>query len=225
MTYQYLNYIRKNYKIILLIFITFLLLIKTIYGKGHDKEKEIVDLSNNEAVIKEENNETTEDQFIFVDIKGAVEQPGVYKVDKDKRVVDVINLSGGLKQDADTQFINLSKKLFDEMVIVIYTKEDITDFNKNNQSLCTNDNIENLINDADIQDAKKGGSDEVFEKISLNTASLEQLVTLPKIGEAKAQTIIKYRNDNNGFKSIEELLNVNGIGQAVFEQIKDLVTL
>jgi len=163
--------------------------------------------SNNELVIEEQvlstNNQIIEevmDNEIKVDIKGAVKMPGIYSVSLDKRVNDVINLAGGLLENADTININLSEKVYDEMVIIInYKIDNITD-----------DNV--VVNN-------------INSKISINKANLEQLKTLPGIGESKALAIISYRENVGKFKSIEQLLEVKGIGESIFAKIKENITL
>lgn len=145
-----------------------------------------------------------------VDIKGAVLNPGVYRVSKNSIVNDIIVLAGGLKEDADTSNLNLSKSVSNEMIITVYTKEEINSQKK----------LE-AITEEKNQEAKKEESD----LVSLNTATLEELMTIPGIGEAKAKIIIQYRESCGAFKSIEELKNIKGIGEAVFEKLKAYITL
>lgn len=164
------------------------------------------------------------DDKIKVEIKGAVNNPGVYELETGKRVEDVIKLSGGLKKDADVSNTNLSKNLVDEMVIIIYTKDEINSMTTGNTTIkyidkeCICPVIEN---NSCISDAVTNFEviEEVSDKISLNKATLEELMTLKGIGESKAKSIIEYR-EKTPFKNIEELLNVKGIGKAMFEKIK-----
>lgn len=165
---------------------------------------------------------------IKVDIKGAVNKPGVYELEYNSRVSDAIEASGGLTKDADTSMINLSKNLSDEMVIIIYTKDEIEEMKSGNTSIkyiekeCICPEIEN---DACIEEVIDNKEEvEKDGKVSLNNASLEELMTLDGIGESKAKAIIEYRNKNE-FKSIEEIMEVNGIGTATYEKIKDKLTL
>lgn len=157
-----------------------------------------------------EEKEYEESDTIVVDIKGAVLNPGVYRVSQNSIVNDVIVLAGGLKEDADTSNLNLSKSISNEMVITVYTKEEINSQKK----------LE-AITEEKGQETKK----EEANLVSLNTATLEELMTIPGIGEAKAKIIIQYRESCGAFKAIEELKNIKGIGEAVFEKLKDYITL
>lgn len=169
------------------------------------------------------------DDKIKVEIKGAVNNPGVYELETGKRVEDVIKLSGGLKKDADVSNTNLSKNLVDEMVIIIYTKDEINSMTTGNTTIkyidkeCICPVIEN---NSCISDVVTNFEviEEVSNKISLNKATLEELMTLKGIGESKAKSIIEYR-EKTPFKSIEELLNVKGIGKAMFEKIKANISI
>lgn len=191
---------------------------------------------------------------IVVDIKGAVLTPGIYTVDANTRVMQVIDKAGGLTENADVSVINLGKKVFDEMVIYIFTKEEVANFVTTKEELvekieaCPETNYPNdacvCIGDTNIVDQNTGvesgdvlvndtESESVTDsevipengKVSLNQASLEELMTLTGIGEVKAQAIITYREANGGFKTIEELKNVDGIGDSTFEKIKAQLTI
>ena len=162
---------------------------------------------------------------IQVDIKGQINYPGIYKVDSNLRVMDVIKLAGDLTENADTSVINLSKKVTDEMVIIIYSKEEVTDFKKTKEiekqveERCIQKDENSLVNDACINSATSNG------KININTASIDELKNLTGIGDKKAKDIISYREKNGLFTSIEDIMKVSGIGEANFAQIKEDITV
>ena len=198
MSYEFfIEYGKKNYKTILIISIlTFFLLMTTLFGKTEIIEEEILMPVLEEEIIE------IKPEPIYVDIKGAVHTPGVYQVNENERVIDVIKLAGGLIYLADTNQVNLSQKISDQMIIFIPIEgEEVEEY---------------------FESAKKVYEDDGL--LSLNEASLEQLMALPGIGEVKAQEIIRYR-DQFGFEEIEDLLKVSGIGPATFNQIKDLLKL
>lgn len=154
---------------------------------------------------KEEIKDEIEEIKVVVDIKGEVTKPGTYEMILGKRVIDVINESGGLTTKADTSNINLSEKITDEMLIVIPSKDDIKKEEINNKTT-----------------PKKEQND---GKVSINTASIDELKKIKGIGDVKAKSIIEYRNENGRFKSIEEITNVNGIGSSTFEKIKNYIKI
>ena len=176
---------------------------------------------------KKTNKEVIEDK-LKVDIKGQVINPGIYSLKADSRVIDVIAAAGGLTGETDTSVINLSKKIKDEMVIIIYSREEVSDFHKTKEiekqveEQCQQKNEEALINDAciksEIEVTKLG-------KISINTATKEELMTLTGIGETKAKDIISYREKNGPFKTIEDIKKVSGIGDSLFAKIKENITV
>lgn len=168
---------------------------------------------------------------IKIEIKGAINNPGVYELDQNSRVIDAIDASGGLREDANTSLINLSKKLSDEMVIIIYTNEEIENYEtskiKTEYVYIEVESCPDKINDACIKEYQ-GENNEQNEQnnglINLNTASLDELTSLPGIGEAKAESIIEYRNKQS-FNSIEDIQHISGIGISLFEKIKDHITV
>ena len=135
-------------------------------------------------------------------------------------------MAGGLTDQADTSVINLSKKVTDEMVIIIYSKEEVSNFSKTKeteqviQKSCQQQDETSLKNDACITSEKT-----ITGKISINNATLEELMTLSGIGEAKAKEIISYREKNGPFQEIQDLLKVPGIGENLFASIQEDITL
>ena len=190
----------------------------SIYFLTIIKEDKVIE--KNSINKKEESKEK-----IKVDIKGQINNPGIYELTNESRVIDVINLAGGLTEDADTSVINLSKKIKDEMVIIIYSKDQVRDFEKTKeiekqvQDKCTKSEEYSLNNDACIKTESI-----ITGKININTATKEELMTLQGIGESKANDIIKYRDTNGKFNSIEDIKKVTGIGENVFASIKENIT-
>lgn len=168
--------------------------------------------------------------LIGVEVKGYVNSPGVYLLEKDSLVDDLIVEAGGLSDNADISVINLARKLSDEDVVIVYSNEEINEMRQGSTSVkyidkeCVCPIIDNsaLFNEV-ITNAEGIIID--TGKISLNSATIEELMTLPGIGESKAKLIIEYRNTNKGFKEIEEIKNVKGIGNSIYEKIKDFLTL
>ena len=182
-----------------------------------------------EKVSAKEIEKNNDDNTIYVDIKGAVNNPGVYEMKPGSRVIDVIIKAGDLKEDADTSIINLSKLVTDEMYIIVYTKEEIFAYKDRiiPSKKIVKEIEEKIICPDTDNDACITSNDSVTSinngLVNINNASLEELQTLPGIGEGKAKKIIEYR-ENNSFKSIEDIKNVSGIGDSLYEKIKDHIT-
>lgn len=151
-----------------------------------------------------------EDNNIKVDIKGAVKEPGVYEIKKGSRVTDLIKLAGGGTENADLDATNLSTKLNDEDCVVIYKKGEVDKI----QSLNTS-NSDSTTTSSQSKDAT----------ININTASKDELMTLTGVGDVKADAIIKYREQNGGFKSVEELTKAGGIGEKTLSKFIDKVDI
>ena len=135
---------------------------------------------------------------ILVDVSGAVNAPGLYEVSPGSRVADAVKAAGGLSSDAQMTNLNLASPLQDgQKVYVPSTSDPIT--------------FDPLDNENQI--------------ININAASLAELATLPGIGEGRAADIITYRQNNGAFDTIDEIMNVPGIGQGIFDQIKDRITV
>lgn len=211
----------------------------SIYYICKNNNKREVIIENNVPVVQSKEEEVQENKVYKIDIKGEVNVPGVYELHEGSRVIDAINIAGGLKENADTSVNNLSKYITDEMVIVIYSKDEVSRFKevlkeeKTEEKQCiiyneiiNNDSCkDNIINDSNNTESENLSNSEVDIKISLNTAPLDLLVTIPGVGESKAKSIIEYRETKGQFKTIEEVMNVSGIGEALFEKIKDYITI
>jgi len=146
-----------------------------------------------------------EEKLIVVHITGAVNNPGVYTLTEGSRVFHVVEKAGGQAEDADLEGVNLAQPLYDGQPVFIPRCGD-------------RDSL-----------ASTGGASTVGNlapaKVNINTADQAQLETLPGIGNVKAQNIISYRQENGPFKSPEDLINVNGIGEKTLEGMKDLITV
>ena len=182
------------------------------------KKDEVVEKKEEpQEEIKEEIKETKEDKWI-VDVKGEVNKPGIHEISKDMRINDVISIAGGLTKNADTSLTNLSKRVTDEMVIVIYSKEEVKELTKERLSdKC--DNREIILNGSCSTEVENKAT---IKKVNINKATLEELIKIPNIGEVRAKSIIEYRKDKV-FNTIEDIKNVSGIGESTFELIKDYI--
>lgn len=187
-------------------------------------EKEEVIDSSDKAIVEEKKD-------IFVDIKGEVVNPGVYSIKENSRIIDVVNLAGGLTNKADTSANNMSKLLKDEMVIIIYSKDEILNYKKVKEeeskvfNECNNDE-KNITNDAcyNVDNSIKNNNNDNNNKlININEASVDKLMLVTGIGKSKAEKIVEYRNKNGRFKKLEDIMNVSGIGEALFEKIKEYI--
>ncbi|MBQ2872473.1 MAG: helix-hairpin-helix domain-containing protein [Bacilli bacterium] len=222
--------IRKlKYPITIILFILIILYVIYIKNNLNNSKYENIVIEND--ILKEETDVKDEEDIIKynVDIKGAIKNPGVYQVDSNLTVNDVIDIAGGLTKDADTSVINLAKKITDEMVIIIYTKEEVKNSNivdtviKVVEKECVCPNIQNdgCLN-TEIKDNITNSENNNL--VNINTATKEELQTIKGIGESKADSIIKYREQNGNFKTIEDIKNVEGIGDTLYETIKIYLT-
>ena len=220
---------RKKKEIIIVSIILILLILTIFYWLNLKKNNKKVIKKDKEVVQKLEKKEEKEvEKSVKVDIKGEINNPGIYELNESMRVIDVIELAGGLTNNADTSVINLSKKLKDEMVIIIYSKYQVKIFEATKakekvvEEKCIQENENALKNDACINDTNSKDTN-TQSKVNINTASLEELQTLPGVGESKAKSIIEYR-EKQKFKTIEDIKNVTGIGDSLFAKIKENIT-
>ncbi len=246
-------YYKKQIVITLSIFIVFLLASVFIYygNEKQGKERKVntveniakKDGNNESEEVTEDNTEenTSNSKYVYIDVKGYVSNPGVYKLKKGSIVNDVLLAAGGIKEDADTICVNLSKKVFDEMVIYVHSKEEIKEMesngkiNKDDINICPNienaaftpykEESENNVTENNISTENEKKDSTPNEKININTSDIDKLTTLPNIGKSKAQAIISYREKNGDFKSIEDIIKVSGIGESTFQKIKDYITI
>lgn len=222
------NYFINNYLKIILIFIILLLFIAEFLFMNYivntkiNKVKETNNKVSFSMELEEEKKEIEE--YIYIDIKGSVKKPNVYKLLKGSRVNDAIKEAGGLSKNANTRFINLSKVLNDSDVIVIYSNDEIKKANKANTIYVNTPCVcEEVKNDACIKNEEI--SNDSNKLININTATIDELMTLNGIGESKAKAIIEYRTNNGNFTKIEDITLVNGISETIYAKIKNNITI
>ena len=168
------------------------------------KEESVEETTVVEMTVLAEKTEvsTTQETVIFVDIKGAVKNPGVYQMKVGDRVKDALEAAGGLTAEADSQKVNLAQRVEDQMVIVVPK---------------VGEEAEEIPAGATSKEEAKEG------KVNINTATVEELKTLKGVGEKKAEAIIEYRKKNGSFKTKEDLMKVRGIGKKLFESFQERI--
>lgn len=206
---------------IYIVVVILLVILGINYYRGGYKE---LRKNNNEDIFVEEKNETDleeksidtsnvseesiplKDKNIVVEIKGEVKKPNVYTLKEESIVKDLIDLAGGITEDADLSNINRAKKLQNHELIYIKNKNEIENTTEKN-----------------INESSSGAQNDTSNIVNLNSATIDDLKTLNGIGDAKANGIIEYREKNGGFTSIDQLKEVDGIGEKMFEKIKDRI--
>jgi len=200
-------FLLKNKMILLGIGILGIALCVYIYQqRSTEQENNEISFTPLEKVQEEVNKqeERKQDGKMMIDVKGAVVHPGVYDAMEDDRVLDLIQKAGGFQKKADQKKVNLAEKVRDEMVIYVPMKGETPDNDLNFETT-------NLSQDKST--------------VNINTADLEELQTLTGVGPSKASAIIEYREKNGGFKKVEDLTNVTGIGEKTFEKLRDSITV
>lgn len=186
----------RNKILYILIVLVFL---GVFWGWYHLKEVSdaTIQVSDSVSLNEEEEVNKSEQSQMMVYITGAVNQPGVVLLNQNARLIEAIEMVGGLTETADVDSLNLARKLQDEEKIYIPT----------------------------IGEVSKAGSDNENSKININTASLEELKSLPGVGDVIAQGIIDYREKHGGFKQLEELKNVTRIGDKIYEGLSESISI
>ncbi|HEM3489708.1 TPA: helix-hairpin-helix domain-containing protein [Streptococcus suis] len=165
--------------------------------------------SNSSELIEETSTEVSEEPSkLVVDVKGAVAKPGLYTLAAGARVNDAVEAAGGLTSQADPKSINLAQKLSDEAVVYVASKDE-------NISVVASTTASSAMS----QEEKN------TSLVNLNTATEADLQTISGIGAKRATDIIAYREANGGFKSVDDLNNVSGIGDKTMESIRPYVTV
>ncbi len=160
----------------------------------------------------------------YVYVCGAVVNPGVYVLKENSRIYEAVALAGGLTEDASAESVNQAQTVSDGQMIRILTKEEAAAGVTNSGTAAESGNTavtQSASGDGDT--AGDGSSEAADGKVNLNTASATELMTLPGIGQSKADSIIAYRESCGGFSGIEEIMNVDGIKEGVYNRIKDYI--
>ena len=161
-----------------------------------------------EETLSRKEEDSPEAESVFVYVCGAVKSPGVYELKSGARVYEAIELAGGVTGEAAQELLNQAEVVSDGERIYVPDQEEAEAFQNGTGGLETG-----------VTDGSEKG------KININTAGKDELMTLTGIGEAKAESILRYREENGKFGSIEELMQVEGIKEGVFNKIKDDITI
>ena len=210
----YKKYIEKNKKYVIIGLIFCILIIAIIIVKQFDtEEKETLDLiSIEENTENTETVEEEEDYKIVIHITGEVNNEGIIEIKEGGRISDAIEEAGGLTKEADLERVNLAYELEDGQKIYIPNKKD-----KDIEEYVT-EGVDDIVLPDELSKAGDG-------LVNINKASSEELQELDGIGEALAENIIAYRENNGKFKNIENIKNVSGIGDSKYEKIKDNIKI
>lgn len=221
-----INDFNKKNKILLIVIVAIVAIIS--YYFIFDRKEEWLNNQEQNLEIKEEiktndqiENNSNEQQLeknenIIVHVSGAVNKEGIVELKNNSRIIDAIDKAGGLKDEADITNINLAYIIEDGMKIHIPSKEE-----KESTII-----VESNIDSGTVEQSNEIKSNNNKKlKININTATKTDLETLPEIGESTALKIIEYRKKKGKFKLIEDIKQVNGIGENKFNKIKELITV
>lgn len=164
--------------------------------------------------VSEEVEENTELTEIFVHVCGCVQTPGLYCLSAGTRAGEAIEAAGGFTKKADSVAVNLAQQLEDGQQIYVPAREEKSSVQSGEEGSSSFTGSQHLVDSQDVN-----------QKVNLNTASLQDLTALSGIGTTRAEAILAYRQENGSFSSIEDIKNVSGIGDGIFEKIKDSITV
>ena len=165
-----------------------------------------------------------ENDMIYVDVCGQVENPGVYQLTGESRVYEAIERAGGLTKAAAASSINQAERLIDGQQIYIPSEEEAEEARVNGSRPLSQDAEDKGTDDGSTKAGVNAGTADTG-KVNLNTASKEELMSLTGVGEVKADSIIRYREEHGGFTSTEDIKKIEGIKDGVFNKIKDQITV
>ncbi len=187
---------------------------ETNYNQNDEKEYSLEKSNLESDYNKDAKNFENINDEVTVFISGEVKSPGIITIENGKRLYDALEKLGGATANADLNRVNLAVKLEDESHYVIPKIGEEIDYNINQNN-----------NEANIKISKNNKNETENKKININTASIEELDSLPGVGEATANKILSYREENGNFNSIEELKNVNGIGDKKYDDLKEFIDI
>lgn len=182
-----------------------------------EREKDVTEEESQEDVGTTETDATSEICYVYV--CGAVARPGVYEVEKDTRICEVINYAGGLTSEAEITCINQALAVYDGLMLNIPTVEQW----KNGEFGLDENGFPVQVPKSEQKLAEGNDSSVDDGKVDINTATVEQLCTLPGVGTSRAESIITYREEHGAFENIEDIKKVTGIKDGLFEKIKDKI--
>lgn len=182
-----------------------------VLSAADDYTSEVIDADTTQSTaenskIKEETYNVTDNNDLYVFVCGHVKNPGVYKLEYGSRVCDSIEAAGGITSDGQPAALDQAKILIDEQTVYVPGIDE-------EWSRTSGDGTS-------ADDSSKGDS-----LINLNMATREELLTLPGIGESKADDIIRYRDEHGRFEAVEDIMNIQGIKEGIFNKIKDRISI
>lgn len=207
------EYFAKYYRYILIGIIAVIIILKLIFGMNESEDESIESVNKSGLIENQESKEPKQEidsgeilakeniKEVVVDVKGAVKFPKTYEMKSSERINDVLK-KAQINDQADLAKINLSEKLKDQMSIYVPIRGEQIPSNLNNQS-SQNETIE----------------------VNINTATKEQIQKIPGIGPSKADAIIKYRETNGDFKSVDDIKKIKGFGDKTLESLKEYIIL
>lgn len=156
---------------------------------------------------------------IVVHVCGAVMNPGVYELSAESRVMDAVTKAGGMTDEADAEYVNLATVLSDGDKVRIPTKDEVMAMSQ------TSGMASDIGVTTSQTSGKSGKEDSSAGMVNINTADVEELCTLPGIGQTRAESIVAYRTEHGGFSTIEDIMQVSGIKESSFQKIKSKIVV
>ncbi|MCD8371162.1 MAG: ComEA family DNA-binding protein [Clostridiales bacterium] len=171
---------------------------------------------------------TADAQTIYIYICGEILHPGVYRMAEGQRIFEVVEMAGGFTELAADSWLNLAEAVYDGMKIEVPNQNQVQDeawLAAHTAGASQTAALSGAVTSAQSAEESGAGSGSGLQKVNINTATKEQLMTLTGIGEVKAARIVQYRDENGAFRRIEDITNVPGIKDAAFQKIKDDITI